>query len=422
MTKLFNVVVAFVLLGVTAPLAFAQPTVTLSVGGRVVVTITDNEMMGMGRDLAAAAGTIHFTSGAGPRNFMLPANSSVDSVDGMIRSMMAAGGAQVELFKLSAQKTGQGNNPLVIAFGDTFMVPMGRAFVSDAIAGQLSGARMLNGDAVFFQGFVNDVRVAPPNMQVGGTTMGIRSPFPVTGSHGLLQVPTPMGQVPMVMGPPWMLRGELSIKLGVAGTFFNTETTVTPVLHVPVLKPSRAIVGITTQQAFFQALTAKAGGVGEGARDASVVVAGRFTSGEAVDLASASVILSNVLLEVAEDRELVRAGTGDPILPVLLFARPGSKANSAVYESDQQIRPTFRLELKKRDPKAGLFEFRLRVDRATITKFPSCESVPLAANLATTFVVDDNTNPLTFVSTTNPWRCVDPRNDDPLQPSRLVVP
>jgi len=124
--------------------------------------------------------------------------------------------------------------------------------------------------------------------------------------------------------------------------------------------------------------------------------------------------------------ELAAGGAGELLegLSVFLTPRAGSTANAALFESDQRVRPTFRMEIKTRDPSAvnKLFEFTLKVARATIPEIPGlCAGDPARTALTTRFVVEGPVDDV-VVSTTPRWRCLDPIGGSTEFPERLRTP
>jgi hypothetical protein len=148
-----------------------------------------------------------------------------------------------------------------------------------------------------------------------------------------------------------------------------------------------------------------------------------FTSG--INLGAATIVIGSLLKELGVEGvgELVKGADGVPILPMTLTARPGGKPNAAIFETTSAARPSVRIEIRNRDPQKALFEFSLRVDRASVPAFPElCEGQPLATNLTTSFIMDDGVNPAMAVSTVAPWRCLDLIGGDPEEPRSLRTP
>jgi hypothetical protein len=66
------------------------------------------------------------------------------------------------------------------------------------------------------------------------------------------------------------------------------------------------------------------------------------------------------------------------------------------------------VKVKNRDPVAGLLEFFLRVDYATIPQAPllCAEESPSTTKLETSFTFEDGFNPPVLVATERTWRCL----------------
>jgi hypothetical protein len=165
-------------------------------------------------------------------------------------------------------------------------------------------------------------------------------------------------------------------------------------------------------------LAAKANRVGETeSTSAQVRISGTFPFSGAIDLSTSTVTIDDLLNEMGGAGELGQR------VSTTLTARPGGNPNAAIYETPDGIRPTFRMEIKNRDPENPVFEFNLRVDRATISAFPElCEGEPPTTDLTTSFSIDDGVNPPVVVSTVQRWRCLDLIGGDPEKPRSLRVP
>ena len=157
---------------------------------------------------------------------------------------------------------------------------------------------------------------------------------------------------------------------------------------------------------------------------AQVRVAGKLTINGIVDLRGSVVTVERLLNEIDGAGELVRGSAGADILPITLFARAASGPSAAVYESiPRSDRPNFRMEVKTRTPASGVFEFNLKVDRASMPGFPErCDSRSLTTPLTTTFTVLDGVNPPAVATITEAWRCTDLAGRDPRFPRSLKLP
>jgi hypothetical protein len=70
-----------------------------------------------------------------------------------------------------------------------------------------------------------------------------------------------------------------------------------------------------------------------------------------------------------------------------------------------------------------VFEFTLKVDRASIPVFPElCEGDPPTTDLSTSFSVLDGVNPPAVATVTAAWRCADLIGRNPSFPATLKLP
>jgi len=150
---------------------------------------------------------------------------------------------------------------------------------------------------------------------------------------------------------------------------------------------------------------------------AQIRIAGKFPFTDALNLGASTVTLETILH--TGTGELIKAADGAAVLPIELTARAGSTANAAIYETASGVRPSFRMEIKNRNPGTGPLEVTLAIDAASIPSFPLCDTDPAAAELITSFTVDDDVNPPAVFSTAQDWRC---QGTDPASPTKLRAP
>lgn len=152
----------------------------------------------------------------------------------------------------------------------------------------------------------------------------------------------------------------------------------------------------------------------------------KFTFNGSLDLSASTVTIDNLLNEQGGAGELVKGINGVNLPPVILFARPGSTATGAIYETPSRTIPKVRLEIRAKGE--GLFDWRLRVDRATIPAPSLCAGTPrLTTNLTTSFVIRDGGSEARpsadlEVRAEQPWRCLDLTGGDPTKPGSLRTP
>jgi hypothetical protein len=140
---------------------------------------------------------------------------------------------------------------------------------------------------------------------------------------------------------------------------------------------------------------------------AQVRISGKFAFRGTLDLGASTVTLNLLLDESDGAGELVQGIDGADSVPLTLFARGGGTPGAAIFEPlDVTTRPTFRAEIKQRDPKKPIFDFLLRIDRATLPVPPVlCNEQSPTTALTTSFTINDGVNPPVALTTTPLWRC-----------------
>jgi hypothetical protein len=151
-----------------------------------------------------------------------------------------------------------------------------------------------------------------------------------------------------------------------------------------------------------QSITGAANRVGEPTDSGQVAMSGNFLADENISLASATVTIDQVLSEASDIGELVRGAGGAYLLPLTLQARPGGNATGAIFETPTGVQPSFRIELRRRNPSRAQYDFTLRVNRTTIPEVP--RGCPAGATLGTSFTMMDGVKSVT-VRTARAWRC-----------------
>jgi hypothetical protein len=130
---------------------------------------------------------------------------------------------------------------------------------------------------------------------------------------------------------------------------------------------------------------------------AQVRLQGFILGVDAVDPESI-VTVSSLLADRGD--ELVKGTGGAGILPIVLLPRAGAQPTKVEYESaDPRARPSFWLRLKE---VRGRLQFRVRVDRATISHHPCPDGGTV--NLGSQFQVDSGGSPLLVVFDRQ-WAC-----------------
>jgi hypothetical protein len=173
-----------------------------------------------------------------------------------------------------------------------------------------------------------------------------------------------------------------------------------PLGSVPPPPPPPLTVALT-------AGTGKAQNIGLANDRGTLAIAGRFTARVPLALERATLTIADLIDEVDGVGELSRRGDGGSFLPLALLPRPGSQPASATWETAPGVRPSVKVQVKRRDPASGLFEFSIKVDRDSMPVRPSrCTGAsPSRTNLKTGFSLDDGVNPVVDVEATLAWQC-----------------
>src|SRR5262249_37914061 len=103
-------------------------------------------------------------------------------------------------------------------------------------------------------------------------------------------------------------------------------------------------------------------------------------------------------------RELVQTSTGAAFLPIELRPDRGAKASEAIFKTTSKTLPGVTVEVKRRDPRNGLLELSLKLERAAILQARACATSP-SARLRTRLVVDDGAHAPVVLDVEPAWRC-----------------
>ncbi len=94
--------------------------------------------------------------------------------------------------------------------------------------------------------------------------------------------------------------------------------------------------------------------------------------------------------------------------------RAGSKPTDVIYKTASGARPVVRIEVKSPDPKTGLVEFSIKVDRATIPVGSAlCVGSPATTNLRTAFGLQVGAGAPLVLDVTPRWRCLGTQSKTP---------
>jgi hypothetical protein len=215
-----------VLLGLAAT-AEAAPIVSVSVGG---TTITGD------------SGDAGFTFS----NADFASNPTGYTFSGRVLAVDTPANARISLFNFTAARpAGAAGGSLEIDFAFTAQQPPSPVIAVDTIFGSIDNTIspfiLGSGNVVIFQGFVNTIPIVPPaGPSITAPGGGTNIPVPIGGAHGPLTIGG---------GPPWMLRGFVSVTLGTTGdeavitstgTGFSRGATVS---ITPIPGPSSLVLG-----------------------------------------------------------------------------------------------------------------------------------------------------------------------------------
>jgi len=121
-----------------------------------------------------------------------------------------------------------------------------------------------------------------------------------------------------------------------------------------------------------------------------------------LDLRRATLTVEEVLSEESASGELLRGRRGASILPLTLRARPGSRRNRALFESEDS-EPELEIEVEL-DPRKTILKVRLEAEDGQIARPAEC-ATGKTAELGTRLTLEDGLNPPVVLGWLQPWRC-----------------
>lgn len=145
-----------------------------------------------------------------------------------------------------------------------------------------------------------------------------------------------------------------------------------------------------------QRLRGLAGQLGQGDRSAGLVVSGRLSLPEGIDLRTASLTLKALLFEAGGANELVRDAEGALISPLTLTGARNNRSNYASYHA-KVGRTVIEMRIRKHKDTNDLkrkntHDFKLRVKKAALPNFPklcSRDGRRTTTTLITLFTLED---------------------------------
>jgi hypothetical protein len=135
-----------------------------------------------------------------------------------------------------------------------------------------------------------------------------------------------------------------------------------------------------------------------------------------LDFGNSEIELKKLLYEEGAGAELVKR-SGEDFLPWHLRPRKWSNVSKGFYRNPKGVGPDMYMAIRKRDPQRGLYQFRLRMNQATIDIPKDCQlsDQDHVTDLMTEFEIVSN-NVHAAIKTEAQWEC---KGDDPEKPSTL---
>ena len=144
--------------------------------------------------------------------------------------------------------------------------------------------------------------------------------------------------------------------------------------------------------------------VGKASNAGQVSLSGTVSAPGAPSLHTLTLALPRVLHEPGGVEELVRTGTGVPLVPLTLLPQKGSRADRAVYATAPGVKPSFRAVV--RNAPQGQLAFTLDVHSAHMPTVPTCTEGPSPSVLLDTgFSLGTDGGPPIDVHALQDWQC-----------------
>lgn len=165
--------------------------------------------------------------------------------------------------------------------------------------------------------------------------------------------------------------------------------------------------------------------VGQKSGSSQLSISGEFSFEGEIDLTDSNIRIDDLLNEIQGAEELVKENAEveeSVLLPITLLpmdtntVSTTAKSATVIYETPDDVTPSFRMSIEKNDTTNDLFLFTLDVNDASIPISPVlCNGDPPTTELLTSFTVDDNFNTPLRVTAMESWRC------DTLEPQKLSI-
>ena len=138
-------------------------------------------------------------------------------------------------------------------------------------------------------------------------------------------------------------------------------------------------------------------------------IEGEFIYTGDIDLSASTLVFHQLFAEVGAGGagELMTMADDVNFLPFQLVTSTSSEVDEAKYEQPSGFRPAMRMQIENND---GEWEFKFKLDRGLMRQRPTlCQFDPDTRKFYTFirhhFSIDDGTNPVLDVDTTQRWEC-----------------
>ena len=146
--------------------------------------------------------------------------------------------------------------------------------------------------------------------------------------------------------------------------------------------------------------------VGSSKNNGQIILRGRFTIPNGIQLQRANLTFNKILSEDSGSGELVRDANGSGArLPVVLATLSGSKPSNGLYATQGTKSPRVRVEVKAIKGLASEAKFLVVVDDAEINTPSACTGNKSVATLHTRMTANDGVHPVAAFDANLDWKC-----------------
>ena len=142
--------------------------------------------------------------------------------------------------------------------------------------------------------------------------------------------------------------------------------------------------------------------VGSAKNNGHILLKGQFYTAGPVSLEKVDLTLEQAMFEQNGVGELVRNDSRNAISSIKLQPQKGSTATHGIYATAAGMTPEIHADIQRITGNA--MEYSIDISRATMTTFPGCAGSPPAAQLATSFSLTGDGDPIK-VSAVQRWQC-----------------